>query len=146
MAIWNPVTKLWIETCYKCNTRFGMSDITYRSSQERKGEQEFFCPNGHGQVYIKDESDLTKVRRERDRLRQQVARLMDERREETDRADAEKRRASAQKGVATRLKNRVKAGLCPCCNQSFKNLAQHMESEHPNFAKRHEKNGEMKDE
>lgn len=43
-------------------------------------------------------------------------------------------RARAQKGVATRIKNRVSKGVCPCCNRTFSDLARHMETKHPDYA------------
>lgn len=45
----------------------------------------------------------------------------------------------AQKGQNTRLKNRIAAGVCPCCNRSFQNVARHMAGQHPDFQK-HEEN------
>lgn len=43
------------------------------------------------------------------------------------------RRLSAQRGVTTRIKNRVKHGVCPCCQRTFRQLAAHMKSKHPDF-------------
>lgn len=40
----------------------------------------------------------------------------------------------AEKGAKTRIKNRVANGVCPCCNRSFKDLAAHMHTQHPEFA------------
>ena len=39
----------------------------------------------------------------------------------------------ARKGVATRLRNRIARGQCPCCSESFKNLKLHMKSKHPKW-------------
>lgn len=39
----------------------------------------------------------------------------------------------AQKGQNTRLKKRIAAGVCPCCNRSFANLREHMAGQHPDF-------------
>lgn len=33
----------------------------------------------------------------------------------------------------TRIKNRVKNGVCPCCNRTFENLARHMQAKHSDF-------------
>jgi hypothetical protein len=33
----------------------------------------------------------------------------------------------------TRIKKRVAAGVCPCCNRSFKDLARHMAGQHPDY-------------
>ena len=43
------------------------------------------------------------------------------------------RRRRAEKGAKTRIKNRVKNGVCPCCNRYFANLHRHMENQHPDF-------------
>ncbi|MFB3077027.1 MAG: hypothetical protein ACE1Y4_03380 [Lysobacterales bacterium] len=53
------------------------------------------------------------------------------------RADLEATELSrrAHKAAATRIKNRVARGVCPCCNRSFTNLHRHMESKHPNYLK-----------
>jgi len=42
--------------------------------------------------------------------------------------------ARAQKAAKTRLKNRIKHGVCPCCNGTFKQLARHMKNKHPDYA------------
>lgn len=52
------------------------------------------------------------------------------------------RKLAAQKGVTTKLKNRAKAGVCPCCNRTFKQLAAHMKNKHPDFAREHGTRGE----
>lgn len=51
------------------------------------------------------------------------------------RADRDQAEASARayKGAATRARRRAGAGVCPCCNRSFKQLARHMRSKHPDF-------------
>ena len=53
---------------------------------------------------------------------------------ERDLKDTENR-LRAQKAAKTRLKNRIAAGVCPCCNRSFVNLARHMNTKHPDYAK-----------
>lgn len=84
----------------------------------------FHCPNGHSLVF--KDSDREKITRERDRLRDQTARLT----ANLDQTEASRR---AYKGQATRLKKRTAGGVCPCCNRTFKELARHMESQHPDF-------------
>jgi hypothetical protein len=42
--------------------------------------------------------------------------------------------ARAYKGQATRLRNRAKAGVCPCCKRTVSQLARHMASKHPDFS------------
>lgn len=51
-----------------------------------------------------------------------------------DSRDRAERRASAARGQITKIKNRVGHGVCPCCNRTFKQLAAHMASKHPEYA------------
>lgn len=133
MAIYNAASGLYIETCCRCKTKFGISSELYIAATERRGPNgiQFYCPHGHTLHYVEGETDAEKLRRERDRLAQEVAYQDDMRRKERERGDAFKRSARAYKGAATRLKNRAKAGVCPCCNRTFQNLARHMKSQHP---------------
>lgn len=117
-------------TCAECGVRSSMPrslNNWYREDARRS----FCCPKGHRQHYSNDDNDIEKMRRQRDRLKQSAAHLEDMRKQANDRADAAERSASAYKGAATRLKNRAKAGVCPCCNRTFQNLARHMKSQHP---------------
>jgi hypothetical protein len=84
----------------------------------------WFCPNGHSLVYRESEAD--KLRRERDRLQQRIAQKDDELK------DLENRRRAAL-GQVTKLRNRVGAGVCPCCTRSFTNLRRHMETKHSDW-------------
>ena len=44
-----------------------------------------------------------------------------------------KHQLTAQKGVNTKLKKRIGHGVCPCCKRTFKQLAEHMKSQHPEY-------------
>ena len=41
--------------------------------------------------------------------------------------------ARAQKAAKTKLIKRIKNGICPCCNRTFKQLAAHMKNKHPEY-------------
>lgn len=106
----------------------------------RSSEQGFTCLSGHSNVYSKGESREDILRRERDRLKQQIAQKDDEVRAARDaewkareEADHQKRRANGYKGHATRITKRAKAGICPCCNRHFTALERHMATKHPEF-------------
>lgn len=118
--------------CWKCDVVYGMTRTL--DARRRADGGEFFCPNGHGAVIR--ETDADKLRRERDRLKQDNARLEEVAREDRNRADAAERRTSAAKGQITKLKKRVAGGACPCCNRSFSNLQRHMATKHPNYVER----------
>lgn len=120
MAVFDEIT------CYKCAIVFGVP----LGHRERLMEStaSFFCPNGHSQAY--KESTTDKLRRERDRLKQQLSQKDDEiLRAQIDRKEAE-RVAKAAKAKIARLAKRAAAGLCPCCNRHFTDLQRHMASKH----------------
>jgi hypothetical protein len=91
------------------------------------------CSNGHSQGWTKGGSESERIRRERDRLKQDAARLEEERREALATANAQCERADKAEAAARRLRKRASAGTCPCCKRSFSNMAQHMKKQHPAF-------------
>lgn len=97
----------------------------------RQDGRTFYCPNGHKLTFGDNELDKLKkqLAREETRRAQAQAYASDQR----ERANATERRLSAQKGVTTRLKNRVSKGVCPCCNRHFVDLERHMKGQHPEF-------------
>ena len=123
------------EECCNCGVLFAMTrdfkdeKLKYRHSPNRKT---FYCPNGHPQFYT-GETDEQKLKREL----ADTERSLKWAREARERAEAEakheKARANGYKGHATRITKRAKAGVCPCCNRTFKQLADHMATKHPEF-------------
>lgn len=101
-------------------------DALDEAAHRAKGHIQFFCAYGHSQVYCVDENEETKLRRERDQLKQRMAMLEDEKRLERERAD----KAEA---ATKRIKKRTAAGTCPCCQRTFSNMNTHMRKQHPAF-------------
>jgi hypothetical protein len=120
--------------CCQCKSEIWLPDALYEAAQHGRGTVTFYCPYGHPQVFAKGETDLDKMRRERDRLAQQVAERDDEVRRQRELREGTERQLSATRGVVTRIKNRVGHGVCPCCNRTFENLARHMASKHADYA------------
>lgn len=123
---------LVVQTCIKCGMTFGV-DQNYDRAR-RDDHNSFYCPAGHSQFYsgkseaeklkdelINHERSLTYLRNANQSLHSQLT-------------DAN-HKVRAEKAAKTRLKNRVKNGVCPCCNRSFQNLHNHMKNEHPDFVK-----------
>lgn len=125
-----------IEHCYTCKMEFGMSDSFHDSMLRLKESGKFFCPAGHSQHYVTGEHPQDALRRERDRLLQEQARLNDRIREEREAKEAEQRKNTATRGVVTRMKNRSANGVCLCCNRTFSDLQKHMKTKHPEFKKK----------
>ena len=112
--------------CNTCSVHFGMPHGYLKHRRDDK--RDFFCPNGHKMAYAESTEDA--LRRERDRLKQQLAQKDDEITAQRGMREAAERQAAAARGQVTRLRNRGKAGLCPCCNRHFTNLERHMATKH----------------
>jgi hypothetical protein len=119
-------------TCYKCRCEYVLPDELYTAAK-RSADIYFWCPYGHQAHYPEGETEADKLRRERDRLTQRLAQKDDAIKYWRENGERVERRLSATRGVVTRMRNRVGAGVCPCCTRSFGNLARHMKSKHPSF-------------
>lgn len=99
-------------TCCNCGIVYAMPEQMIARLKREGGS--FYCPNGHGQHFTEPETD---------RLR----RLLDE---------ANRSKTQLAGDYATlqrehmRLQRRITAGVCPCCNRTFQNLARHMAAKH----------------
>ncbi len=94
--------------------------------------QQFYCPAGHSQYYPQ-KSDAEKLRDEVARLQTNIEHkeaTVSHLREQNSKLE---RSRAALRGVHTRTCNRVKNGVCPCCNRSFGDLSRHMATKHPDF-------------
>jgi hypothetical protein len=121
--------------CYKCRCAFGIN-AEHHARARRSSDVEFFCPNGHGQVFSETEEQKLKRRLERkaEDARWYESQLTHMR----DQLQATERSLRGQKAAKTRIKNRIAAGVCPCCKRTFQNVARHMEGQHPGFAQAEE--------
>jgi len=119
-------TELMEMQCGSCGVWHAIPKVMYESCLEEGGF--WHCPNGHSRGY--SEGSLRKKLEKEEKRRKwaennaQQARL--------DAAKSERGRI-AQKAANTRMKNRAKAGVCPCCSRTFKQLASHMKNKHPDF-------------
>lgn len=113
--------------------------VTAAFVRERRADRRsFYCLWGHPMNYNRStvdklREDLALANKKIETAKQREAELADQIRMQAERAAAAERRTSAARGVATRLKNRAAAGVCPCCNRSFSQLRAHMEKQHPGF-------------
>ena len=117
-----------LEHCCNCGVPFYMTQ-EFQKDRIRRGLS-FYCPAGHGQHY--NGSDQKKIKQLE---RQLESSRSNERFQQSQRRQAE-RSAAAVKGHLTRQKNRIKNGVCPCCNRTFVNLGRHIRGQHPEFGKK----------
>jgi hypothetical protein len=122
--------QMHLHRCPNCDVMFA---VTVEFNERRLADKaNFYCPNGHTASYQESEADC--LRRERDNLQQQMARVEDER------AEAIAARQKAERELK-RTQTRAGAGVCPCCNRSFRSLALHMKNKHPEIVPMQVKHG-----
>lgn len=117
-------------TCGNCGVQFAFTEAFYNA--RRSDKKGWHCPNGCVR-YFTGESDAQRERRAREaaeRRETSLRAMLDQERESLKHLE---RRHAAAKGVATRIRNRVKHGVCPCCSETFKELRDHMKAAHPDF-------------
>lgn len=116
-----PVTiQLTDMTCGECGINYAVPE-TWRAEKQRNAGSGS-CPNGHGWQYRESEAD---------RVRKQLSEAL---RTNTELAARAHRAEVAEEKTAKemrRMRKRVHAGVCPCCNRTFQNLARHMKTKHP---------------
>jgi len=127
---------LVVIACSECDTSFGITKSMNAARREDHGT--FFCPVGHRQHYP-GESPLERERRLRQTAERQAGYARASRDAARDQAEAAERSARAYKGHATRLRNRIAAGICPVpdCRRSFQNVRRHIAGQHPAWAHEH---------
>jgi hypothetical protein len=125
MTTMNYTGTLTVVSC-TCGIVFAIPDELDRQAHDHG--KSITCPLGHSWHY----TETTQVKLEREQKRviatQELLR-------------AEERSHAATRGVVTRKKNeakklreRARAGVCPCCHRTFKQLAAHMANKHPDYA------------
>lgn len=106
--------------CSCCDVRYAVPEAFYRA--RRRDHRTFYCPNGHSAWWpAKSTEDLLRDELAAQKQRTQAALT----RENEQRARADKAERSLN-----RQTKRINAGVCPCCNRTFQNLARHMASKH----------------
>lgn len=120
---------LIVVTCGSCGTRHAIPEQLQRQAKEYG--KKWYCPTGCHITYVNN--DLEEARKELER-QQRIIQNKQERIESLhNRLTEEKHKVRAEKAAKTRLKNRVKNGVCPCCNRTFSNLLNHMKNQHPEY-------------
>lgn len=116
--------EFYYTTCGVCHIPFYLPDSKYKKCLD--SGTDFFCPNGHSLVFT--DSELQKEIKRRKWAEENRDYYMRK-------ANDEERSHRATKGHLTKVKKRVKEGVCPCCNRTFRQLSNHMKTKHPNYSK-----------
>lgn len=107
--------ELTLETMTCCNCGIVFALPTTLKARLRTTGGSFYCPLGHGQHFT--ETEVSRLRDLLEEANKQNTRLADE--------------CARHMRERKRIEKRVHAGVCPCCNRTFQNLARHMASKHP---------------
>jgi len=114
--------------CYTCSVPFGITDEIYRRVvTDAKGS--IYCPACGKETCWRESEDQKRIKELERKLAWEASEVA---RQKACR-DSVEASLAATKGVVTRLKRRVSAGTCPCCQRTFKQLAAHMKFKHPNY-------------
>lgn len=121
--------------CFKCGKMFGMPESVDRANRKYKdAEHSWYCPFcGESQQYA-GETTEARLKRELAEANARARGWMNRVTEEKQAHNRTQHRLRAQKGVATRIKKRIAAGLCPYCKRNFQNLKRHIDTKHPGCA------------
>ena len=121
--------------CYTCDSEMWLPMSLYDAAIKGREKIVFYCPYGHSQHFVSGESKEAILRRERDRLQQQLAERDDSIRHWIDETDKARKALGKERTALRKVHTRVAGGVCPCCNRSFAKLAAHMKTKHPEFNK-----------
>jgi len=105
--------------CGDCGMVFYVPE-TWRLDHQTSGKG-FYCPNGHSRIY--KETIEAKLRKELETKERQLQ-------WERNRAESLTKKVVREEGKRKRLERRIHAGVCPHCQRTFKQLAEHMKSKH----------------
>ncbi|GAA3009220.1 hypothetical protein [Microbacterium aurantiacum] len=122
--------QLTVQTCCVCGIAFGV-EARYDAAR-REDHKTFYCSAGHGQSYT-GKTEAQKLREQlatAERRRGWAEAILTSTR---DQLAATERSLRGHKAAKTRIKNRIAAGVCPCCSRTFQNLSRHMAGQHPDF-------------
>lgn len=111
-------------SCGECGGTYAISEI-YREQRYKKGESWTcpYCKTGWG---YSGQGENAKLKRE---LEEEKARKL-QALSRANEAEAALQRAQRAKQLADK---RTAAGVCQCCQRTFKQLAAHMKTKHPEF-------------
>ena len=106
----------------------GACGVVFAWPQQLKDEllrtrRDWYCPNGHVRHFI--------VETEEERLRKRVHQIELENTRLANEVETKEKTLAKALREQKRMKTRVAAGVCPCCNRTFQQLARHMKTKHP---------------
>jgi hypothetical protein len=120
--------------CYSCAIPFAVPSSFKKNLQAN--QEYFYCPNGHQQHYSKStesilKEKIDKLEKQKAEENQYFSELIFVKNKRIQESKKEIKVLKAKNTIKRKKLERVKNGVCPCCNRSFQNLMDHMKNQHP---------------
>lgn len=119
--------------CPSCFLEFAIPQSLSDAFWLTRAVDHLYCPSCGKTMVPAGRSEADKLRDELAREKHRAEQAHADADYQRDRKEHAIRRASAARGQVTKIKNRVKNGVCPACNRTFGDLARHMTSKHPHY-------------
>lgn len=117
--------------CGECGGTYALNE-RYRSQKADKGGG-WHCPYCQCNWGYFGETTVQKLQKQLEEEQRRLEWARENAQSEREARERTERRLIARKGVNTRLRNRIKNGVCPCCTRTFMNLQRHIKTQHPDF-------------
>lgn len=119
---------LTVVSCATCHVTYAIPTSFQRAAVAYPGDRGWtiHCPFGHAWHYTGKS-----VEQKLQEATERAGRLAAERDQAEAAVRAQKARGTRYKNDRDRERKRAAAGVCPCCNRTFQQLARHMASQHP---------------
>lgn len=126
-SAWHAVVDLSQIDCGHCGGTYAISERV-RAYHEEHGSSWHcpYCATGWGYAKGRVQALEQELVRERARVQSALSREA----EAIKRATAAEAKEAQAEREAKRLHRRAQAGVCPCCNRTFANVARHMATKH----------------
>lgn len=121
--------------CGECGGTYAINERYY--AQARTKGTAWTCPYCKTGWGFTGNSENEILKKELEAEKRRVAFANDQARMERERRESAEHRERAQKANVTKIKKRIKNGVCPCCNRTFIDLQRHMAVKHADYAAHH---------
>lgn len=124
--------------CHKgCGIMFGIPDDEHK--RLHSSHSTFYCPRGHSQYFSglsneeKLKEQIANLERDKQNLIKREEWAKEGEKKATYDAKIARSHAKAAITITRKLRQQIKDGQCPCCDETFKDLAEHMTVKHPTY-------------
>ncbi len=120
MSVFSSGIEFHVISCWSCTAPYAINDVLYQ--ERHKDGKGLWCPScGVSAVFSPSLQDDALQQARRDAAYQRT------------RAIAAERKSVEVNKQYIKIRNRIRKGMCPCCNEVFSSLARHMQTKHPEF-------------